>query len=58
MPEGGNLYEKEEAFFLMVEKRTESYVEERLSRLDIPVIKIDGTRPADENTDYVISLFG
>lgn len=56
MLKGGDLYEKEEAFFHMVEKRPDSYVEEWLSKLSIPVIKIDGTRSIDENVHYVISL--
>lgn len=56
MLKGGDLYETEESFFHMVEKRPDSFVEEWLSRLSIPVIKIDGTRPIDENVDYVVSL--
>ncbi len=56
MLKGGDLYEAENAFFHMVEKRPDSFVEEWLSKLSIPVIKIDGTKPIDENVDYVISL--
>lgn len=58
MLEGGDLYEREEAFFHMVEKRPDSYVEEWLSRLDLPTIRIDGTRSVDENVDYVLSILG
>lgn len=57
MLKGGDLYEKEEAFFHMVEKRSDSYVEEWLSQLKIPVIRIDGTHSIDENVDYVLDLF-
>ena len=57
MRKGGDLYEQEEAFFSMVEKRPDSYVEDWLSQLDIPVIRIDGTRSIDENVDYVLGLW-
>ena len=56
MLKGGDLYEIEEAFFHMVEKRPDSFVEEWLSKLSIPVIKIDGTHSVDENVHYVINL--
>ena len=56
MLKGGDLYKTEEAFFHMVEKRPDSFVEEWLSKLSIPVIKIDGTRSIDENVHYVINL--
>jgi hypothetical protein len=56
MLKGGDLYEKEEAFFHMVEKRPDSYVEDWLLQLKMPVIKIDGTRSIDDNVHYVISL--
>ena len=56
MLKGGDLYESEEAFFRMAQARSESLVEDWLSRLDIPVIRIDGTLPIDENVDRVISV--
>lgn len=54
--EGGDLYEQEQAFYRVAEKRTDRLVEEWLSKLDIPVIRIDGMRPIDENVDYVLGL--
>lgn len=54
MLEGGDLYKQEEAFFRMVESRTEDYVENWLKTLNCPVIKIDGTKPIDENIEFII----
>ena len=51
---GGDLYKQEEAFFQMVESRTEDYVENWLMTLNCPVIKIDGTKSIDENIEYII----
>ena len=56
MLKGGDLYEAENAFFHMVEKRPDSFVEEWLSKLSIPVIKIDATHSIEDNVDSVISL--
>lgn len=52
---GGDLYEQEESFFKMVESRTEDYVESWLQNLSCTVIKIDGTKPIDENIAFIIS---
>ena len=46
---GGDLYEKEKRFFNIVEKRSENDVEEWLSSLNIPVIKIDGTQAIEKS---------
>lgn len=51
---GGDLYEQEEKFFRLVESRDENTVEERVKSLKCPVIRIDGTRPIDENTNFII----
>ena len=50
---GGDLYEAEEGFFAMAEARTEQYVDDWLSGMSCPVIEVDGTRPIEENTQYL-----
>ena len=51
---GGDLHEYEEAFFDMVGSRTEDYVEEWVQSLNCKIIRIDGTKPVDENTRFII----
>ena len=45
----GDLYEKEEKFFAMVERRSDDGVAEWLNRLDIPTIKVDGTQMIEKS---------
>ncbi len=54
MQAGGDLYEQEEAFFNMVEARTEQYVGEWIETLSCPVIRVDGTKPVEENVIFII----
>ena len=49
MLEGGDLYESEKCFYDMVAARSEDYAERWLDGLDIPVLRLDGTRPVGEN---------
>lgn len=51
---GGDLYEKEEQWFKLVESRLETYAEERLETMECPVIRVDGTKAVDENIDYIL----
>ena len=53
---GGDLFEQEEKFFRFVESRNESTVDEWIKSLKCPVIRIDGTKPIDENTNFIIEL--
>lgn len=46
---GGDMHEKEERFFDMVENRSEDDVTEWLSSLNIPVIKVDGTQAIEKS---------
>ena len=46
---GGDLYEKEEAFFAYVGSRAENTVEEWVKTLHCPVLRVDGTKPIEEN---------
>ena len=51
---GGDLYEKEEQWFKLVESRPENYAEEWLKSMDCPVIRVDGTKPVEGNIDYIL----
>ena len=56
MLDGGDLAEKENAFFSLVSSRPEDYVTDWLQTIDCPVIRIDGTRPVEENVDDLLSV--
>lgn len=47
--EGGDLYEREEAFFNIVKNRTDKTVTDWLETMDIPIITVDGTKKTEEN---------
>lgn len=51
---GGDLYEREEEFFKHVRDRSENTVEEWIQLLNCPVLRIDGTKPIQENIEYII----
>ena len=51
---GGDLYEQEERFFDLVKSRAENTVEKWVQSLNCPIIKIDGTKPIEENINLVI----
>ena len=51
---GGDLYEQEENFFHFVESRDENIVEEWVKSLKCPVIRMDGTKSIDENTNFIM----
>lgn len=51
---GGDLYEQEEKFFELVKSRPENTVEEWIQTLKCPIIRIDGTKPIEENVDFII----
>lgn len=51
---GGDLYEQEEKIFRFVESRDENIVEEWVKYLKCPIIRIDGTKPIEENVDFII----
>ena len=54
MMPGGDLHEGEEAFFKMAEARDDGYVEKWLKDVSCPIIRIDGTKPTEENVEYII----
>jgi len=55
---GGDLYEREEKFFDLVNSRPENTVEEWTRSLKCPMIRVDGTRPVEENVDIIFNQLG
>ena len=53
---GGDLYEKETAWFSLTDGRPEDYTTKWLESVDCPVIRIDGTLPVEENVEYLASV--
>ncbi len=51
---GGDLYEREEAFFDMVSARTEYYVEEWIQTLRCPILRVDGTKTIKDNVALIV----
>lgn len=51
---GGDLHEQEEKFFGFVKFRPENTVEEWVKSLKCLVLRIDGTKPIEENVDFII----
>ena len=54
MLKGGDLYSKEEAFFQMIDSREDDYVETWLQTVNCPIIRVDGTKPIEDNVEYII----
>lgn len=50
---GGDLYERERSFFELVSSRAENTVEEWLRTFGGQVIRVDGTKPINENVDFI-----
>lgn len=55
---GGDLKEREDNFFRFVEKRAENTVEKWLQTVACPVIRVDGTKPVEENVDFLAGRIG
>lgn len=53
---GGDLYEQEIAFMQAVEAREDAFVENWLKTLACPIIRVDGTKPIEENVKYITHL--
>lgn len=51
---GGDLHEQEEKFFAFVESRPENVVEEWIRSVKCPVIRIDGTKPTEQNVAFIM----
>ncbi|MDO4317354.1 MAG: AAA family ATPase [Lachnospiraceae bacterium] len=54
---GGDLYEQEEGFFSLVRSRAEDTVQTWLETFDRPVLRLDGTKPVEENVRLVTERF-
>ena len=53
---GGDLYEQEQAWYALTDSRPDDYVEQWLSTVSCPIIRIDGTLPVEENLSRLIPL--
>lgn len=53
---GGDLYEKERAWFSVVDRRPDDYVLGWLETVACPILRIDGTRPVEENVENLASV--
>ena len=55
---GGDLYEREKWFFDHVSARPEDYAARWLETVEIPVLRVDGTRPVGENIAVIRRWMG
>lgn len=55
---GGDLYESEKRFYDIIAARPEDYATRWLEGVDIPVLKVDGTRPVGENIAIIREWMG
>ena len=52
----GDLYEQEKVFFESVKSRNENFVEEWVQSLDCTTIRLDGTKPVEENVNLISNM--
>ena len=52
---GGDLHEQEELFFDFVKSRAEDVVEKWAQSLPCPILRVDGTKPFEENVNFIMS---
>ena len=50
---GGDLYASEKRFYDLIAARPEEYASRWLTSLDIPILRVDGTRPVVENVAII-----
>ena len=53
---GGDMYDQEENFFALAEKRTPDKIENWLKTLSCKFIRLDGTKPIQGNVELIKSL--
>ena len=53
---GDDMYEQEEKFFAYAEKRNPEKIENWLKTLSCKTIRLDGTKPIQENVELIKSL--
>lgn len=51
---GGDLYEQEERFFDMVQRRSDQAVEDALAQLTVPILRLDATQPVEQSVEAVV----
>ena len=51
---GGDLYESEKRFYDLIAARPEDYATRWLDAVDIPVLRVDGTKSVGENIDMIL----
>lgn len=55
---GGDLYESEKRFYDLIAARPEDYAERWLRAVEIPILRVDGTRPVGENVALIADWLG
>ncbi|MBP3427904.1 MAG: AAA family ATPase [Clostridia bacterium] len=55
---GGDLHSQEEAFFQLTESRRDDDIERWLQKVNCPVIRVDGTKPIEDNVDSILRAIG
>ena len=58
MLRGGDLHEQEEAFFRMVDGRGDDFVMDWVKAVKCPIIRVDGTKPIEENVEFIMREIG
>ena len=53
MQPGGDLYESEKRFYDLIAARPEDYTTRWLDTVDLPVLRVDGTKSVGENIDMI-----
>ena len=53
---GGDLHDREAAWFALTDSRPEDYTAKWLETVNCPVIRVDGTLPVEVNTEYLVSV--
>jgi len=53
---GGELYDKEQKWFAIVDNRPDDYVLTWLETINCPVTRIDGTVSVEDNIEYLMSV--
>lgn len=54
MQPGGDLFEREQRFFDLVQNRTDEPILKWIDSMEIPMIRIDGLRSVEENLEQVV----
>ena len=55
---GGDFYESEKRFYDLITARPEDYAVRWLDAVDIPVLRVDGTRPVGESVALIADWLG